>query len=180
MSIVIGIITENKAYIASDGRVKNELNGDTLTESMNKTLKLSESVVIGFSGYFDRCAEIISYLIHMDTSNADIVAQEIHTLFKGDFSKNRVANFIIAGSGMDGKPKMFTLGTGTDGRILSFGVNSYTVIYPNDIPDKDYFTEIYARYPHLSLPRVMDRLISHVSTLSLTVNNQYFHQELDL
>lgn len=180
MSIIIAVSIGNTVYMASDGRLMDERDGSIHLETMNKTIELSENVLIGFAGYSGRCFRIIEKLMKMDVSNIDIVSQEVSRLFEGDFSKRKTANFLVAGRKENNLPGICAIGTGTQGEILKYGKNSYYAIYPDDIPDIDYFMALRAQHPELPIPELVDRTIQLVSRVSPSVNTRCFCRELQL
>ena len=50
MSLVIGIVSTNSAIIVSDGRVINANTNSIVNENFDKTRKINENVILGFSG----------------------------------------------------------------------------------------------------------------------------------
>ena len=180
MSIIIAASINNTVYMASDGRLMDERDGSIRLEAMNKTIKLSENVLIGFAGYSGRCFQIMEKLMRMDVSNIDIVSQEINDLFERDFSRREIANFLVAGRKENGLPGICAIGTATQGEILKYGKNSYYVIYPEDIPDIDYFMALHTQYPDLAIPELIEHTVQCVIRLSPSVNTRCFYQELQL
>ncbi len=50
MSLILGIVFTNRAIVISDGRVKNASTGLVIDEKFDKTRKINDNVILGFSG----------------------------------------------------------------------------------------------------------------------------------
>lgn len=101
MSVVLSCADENIAIIASDGRVTDkELN--IVHEDYNKTVRVNDRTIMGFSGNFARCQNIVKLIQNPENKNfVQTLYPEDIALFVekmlSDEPLETLCNFIICG-----------------------------------------------------------------------------------
>lgn len=122
MSFVIGCASETAAIIVSDGR-SSASDGSISSEDYNKTRKINDHVILGFSGTTAPCEDALKYLtstVILSMSSADTVCDAIAGRLSTQNStlKKMKANFIIIGIG-DEKKMVVNLIQRNDSEVIT-------------------------------------------------------------
>lgn len=187
MSFVLGLALPNKIIIKSDGRVISGDSTSILTENYNKTRRISNKLIAGFSGNRSLCELIFntfleSFRIQSISDDADIAIRSLRDIAMQISKKhpNVPCSFLIGGFN--------SLGVTT--------LNSFELLKPNDItynqvtidsiaitalepPElKGQGTSIYKKSLALSgnFIDAMDITITEAASKSFSVNTVIFEQ----
>ncbi len=184
MSFVIGFATPQEVIIMSDGRARNSLSREILSESYNKTRKINNNVCIGFSGIAEVSECIIDNFmkypeINIDIINADdtaVILCEIAKIVASNVNADNI-QMVIAGLDASGKITLnsFAKCTGfqINKQIPTISHYCYATLNPNGF-DGDKLFEHYICLTQMSITKRMENCIKHAAQLNDTINNRVF------
>lgn len=186
MSVILSYADEYTAIIASDGRVTDkDLN--VMDENYNKTIKINNNTIMGFSGSFENCQNIIKLIQNSEHKNfvKSLYPEDIVLFIQdvlSDFPKSIKCSFIVCGIGKNGKICSCNVQTGENAVIQysSTGKQTYHGAYPSEeIAKLDIFPKALQKYfPDIML--AISETIQAISKLSPAVNGRVFYQTVHL
>lgn len=182
MSVVLAYADDHIAVIASDGRVTDK-NLNVIDENFNKTLKINDRTIMGFSGSFENCQNIIKLIQNPEhKSFIETLYPENIILFirdiLSDCPEGIKCSFIVCGIGKNGKICLSHVQTRSDAFITypEPGKPHYNGAYPDEeIGKLDIFPQkLQQHFPDIQ--SAIYETIQTISELSPTVNKNMFHQ----
>lgn len=182
MSVVLAYANENKAIISGDTRVTNDLTKEILSETYEKVRKLSDSVIVGFSGAAIPCQHIAQSLISIDDlSNcyAEDIVEHIENMIS-IYSKEQRFQFTIGGIGRKGKICTAIMSSYDKTKIF-YPTNSAPFccqFYPREVPRN---LTLYKRLLLSKAPEeAMKDMILYCSYVSPSVNQIMVLEKIEL
>lgn len=197
MSLVLGIAFTNKALIISDGRVTNANTGLIVDEKFDKTRKINDNVILGFSGetefpiwllgQFDNICNKEILRLKSDYV-ADIlckIAQE-GVNYRKNLEQSVSTNFqmIVAGRSSKGIMGLYNFGVPTNFEIKEYipTVKNfvYSVLFPDTKGLDCSFEKIIADYPNKGLEDYINLLFIKAADMNESINTNLFMKEVEL
>ena len=197
MSLVLGIVFTNKAMIISDGRVTNAKTNLIVDEKFDKTRKINDNVILGFSGetefprwllgQFDNICNKEIFLLKADHV-ADIlckIAQE-GVNYRKNLEQSVSTNFqmIVAGRNSKGIMALYNFGVPTNFEIKEYIPSAKNFVYSVLFPDTNglnYSLEkIIADYPNKRLEEYINLLFINAADIDDSINTNLFIKEIEL
>ncbi len=195
MSLVLGIAFTNKVLIISDGRAKNANTDLIVDEKFDKTRKINDNVVLGFSGE----TEFPQWLLEQfnNICNKEIfrlkadhvagilckIAQEGMS-YRKNLKEYISTNFqmIVAGKSSKGIISLYNFGIPTNFAIKEYIPTTenfvYSVLFP-DTKGLDYsFEKIIADYPNRGLEDYINLLFMKAANMNNSINTNLFIKEV--
>lgn len=180
MSLILGYANTSNAIIMSDGRAGE--NG-CVSEHYNKTRKINDNIVIGFSGFAEQIEIFLNHCIKemgTDISNYYIndYLEMVEFLFNDIETQEKLrSSFIIIGRDQDSKMYTTIIGDNTSYKLKTNLVTSPRVLtiggsIDGSIINNIYFTNI--KNEILSIEERMATTILQVSRLDSSVNSNVF------
>lgn len=197
MSLILGIVFVNRALIISDGRVINANTGLVFDEKFDKTRKINDNVILGFSGetefplwllgqFENICKQDISKLKADHVANILCkIAQEGVNYRKG-LTETISTNFqmIVAGKNSKGIMALYNFGVPTSFEIKEYIPAAKNLVYSVSFPDTkglDYsFEKIIADYPNKGLEDYINLLFIKAADMDDSINTNLFTKEVEL
>lgn len=197
MSLVLGITFTNRAMIISDGRVTNAKTNLIVDEKFDKTRKINDNVILGFSGetefplwllgqFENICKQDISKLKADHVTNILCkIAQEGINYRKG-LKEAISTNFqmIVAGKNSKGIMALYNFGVPTNFEIKEYIPTAKNFVYSVLFPDTNglnYSLEkIIADYPNKGLEEYINLLFTNAADIDDSINTNLFIKEIDL
>ena len=189
MSFVIGCASETAAIIVSDGR-SSASDGSISSEYYNKTRKINDHVILGFSGTTAPCEDALKYLtstVILSMSSADTVCDAIAGRLSTQTTtlKKLKANFIIIGIG-DEKKMVVNLIQRNDSEVITQQVypsgNSTTVVTlsPDGVDGDQIAMKHLATANEITVTNALCNAVKEVARIDRTVNSHCFIQKIGL
>lgn len=197
MSLILGIAFVNRALIISDGRAINASTGLVVDEKFDKTRKINDNVVLGFSGetefplwllgqFENICKQDISKLKADHVANILCkIAQEGVNYRKG-LKETISTNFqmIVAGENSKGIIGLYSFGVPTNFKIKEDIPGEKNFVYSVLFPDTkgfDYsFEQIIADYPNKGFEDYVNLLFVKAADMNDSINTNLFIKEIEL
>lgn len=197
MSLILGIVFKNRAIIVSDGRVKDSNTDLVVDEKFDKTRKITENVILGFSGdrefslwllgqFENVCKQDISQL--KADHVADIlckIAQE-GVNYRKNLEQSVSTNFqmVVAGRNSKGIMGLYNFGVPTNFEIKKYIPTAnnfvYSVLYPDTKGLHNAFEKIMADYPDKGLEDYINLLFIKAANMDNSINTNLFMKEIVL
>lgn len=115
MSIVIGIAHKNTVLIESDGRATSTKTGNIISERQNKTRKLSDTAICGFTGHYNACDLAVRNMIQSNGGNLRTMslkeqAEALYyaSIFLLSSGEPLEFAFVVGGFDVDGLPALYS------------------------------------------------------------------------
>lgn len=197
MSLVLGITFTNRAMIISDGRVTNAKTNLIVDEKFDKTRKINDNVILGFSGetefplwllgqFENICKQDISKLKADHVTNILCkIAQEGVNYRKG--LKEAISiNFqmIVAGKTSKGIIALYNFGVPTNFEIKKYIPTAknfvYSVLFPGTNGLNYSLEKIIADYPNKGLEEYINLLFTNAADIDDSINTNLFIKEIEL
>lgn len=191
MSFVIGFATTDAAIIISDGRCTDR-SGRIITEHYNKTRRINNNVIIGFSGETILCEKAISSL-NTPTSILAVSCPSINNYTVEDVSNNicnylkylhlpatRNCSFIVAGFNKSKCIELATFGIANGlniRRLIPSTENlQYITLSPEGVNGNRIVYRQLTEVRHRSIDDALKDAISEVALISRSVNSNYYSE----
>ncbi|MCI8874318.1 MAG: hypothetical protein HFH51_16105 [Lachnospiraceae bacterium] len=197
MSLIIGIVFTNRAIVISDGRVKNARTDLVVDEKFDKTRKINDNVILGFSG--DRefslwLLELFKNVCKQDISKlkADHVANILCKIAQEgvNYRKNLKDpiptdfQMIAAGKNSKGIMALYNFGVPTNFEIKEYIPTAktfvYSILYPDTKGLHNAFEKIMADYPDKGLEDYINLLFIKAANMDNSINTNLFMKEIEL
>ena len=194
MSLVLGVAFTNKAVIISDGRA---INKSTISENCDKTRKINNNVILGFSGELEFSLWLLEQFDNICNKDifrlkADHIANILCRLaqeginYRKNLKESVSTNFqmIVAGKNSKGIIGLYSFGVPTNFKIkedIPVEKNFvYSVLFP-DTKGFDYsFEQIIADCPNKRLEDCINLLYVKAAKIDDTINTNLFIKEIEL
>lgn len=195
MSLVLGIAFTDKALIISDGRVLNANTGIVVNEKFDKTRKINDNVILGFSGetkfplwllgQFDNiCNENIFRLKADHVANILCKIAKEGVNYRKNLKEPNTINFqmIVAGKNSRDIMALYNFGVPTNFEVNEYIPTEknfvYSVLYP-DTEGFDYsFEQVIEDFPNKGLGECIDLLFIKAADLNDSINKNLFVKEV--
>ncbi len=190
MSLVIGFITNDQAFMFSDGRARNRDTKIIINEKCNKTRKINKNVIIGFTGCLEFAEKILEYFytrndidsIHNMT--ADNVAYELLSAAKFIYEVNKSAlkiTITIAGINSNNDIGLYTTGSDYNFEmntlIATEGIFHFSTASPEGNEKySTYFEQCLCS--GMNLTTAISKTYLYASQLDESINTTIFHQNI--
>lgn len=183
MSIVIATAFEHSAIIGSDGRAICSTDNSIVTENYNKTIKLCNNVIMGFTGETIICENVVSYLKTLSISTVEDTSYHIKELLESlNLSESRRCAFTVAGTTTLGHMELHSIGTKNHLQIkrdipISNSL-AYSILSPDDVDGERIFVQnVYA----LGIQNIKEAIrlsICEAARANFSINTNCHFQEI--
>lgn len=197
MSLVLGIAFTDKTLIISDGRVKDASTNLVVDEKFDKTRKINDNVILGFSGetrfsqwllgQFDNiCNEDISRLKAEHVANILCKIAQEGANYRENLKEPKTTHFqmIVAGKNSRGIMALYNFGVPTHFQIkecIPVANNFvYSVLYPDTRGLEYSFEKMITDYPNKRLTDYINLLFTKAADMNDSINTNLFIKEIKL
>lgn len=195
MSLILGIVFINRAIIISDGRVKDASTDLVIDEKFDKTRKVNDNVILGFSGetefplwllgQFDNvCNKDIFRLRADHVANILCKIAQEGVNYRENLKDPIPINFqmIVAGKNSKGIMALYNFGVPTNFEIKECTPTAKSFVYSILSPGtKDLdcsFEKIIADYPNKGLEDYINLLFIKAANMDNSINTNLFMKEI--
>lgn len=195
MSLIIGIVFTNRAIVISDGRVKNARTDLVVDEKFDKTRKINDNVILGFSGdrefslwlleqFENVCKQDISQLKADHVANIFCKIAQEGVDYRKNLKESLPTNFqmVVAGKNNKGIMALYNFGVPTNFEIKEYIPTAKTFVYsvlsPGTKDIDSIFEKVMTNYPGRELEDYINLLFSKVSDMDDSINTNLFMKEI--
>ena len=114
MSIVANVVCRYGSWVVYDGRGRNSITNEILSESIKKAVMLNERVCVAYTGTLEVAQSILEIVQNSSSKNetSDEVFEKIKIIIKkSDIPKGCNTSFLVTGKNSDGKMASYTIKT---------------------------------------------------------------------
>lgn len=197
MSLILGIAFTNRAIIISDGRVKDASTGLVIDEKFDKTRKVNDNVILGFSGEMEFPLWLLGQFDNVCNKDifrlrADHVANILCKIaqegvnYRENLKEPKTTNFqmIVAGKNSRDIMALYNFGVPTNFQIKEYIPTAktfvYSVLFPGTKDIGSIFEKVMAEYPNMELEDCINLLFFKASELDDSINTNLFIKEIRL
>lgn len=197
MSLILGIVFANRALIISDGRVKDAGTNLVVDEKFDKTRKINDNVILGFSGetkfslwllgQFDNiCNKDVFRLKAEHVANILCKIAQEGVNYRENLEEPKITNFqmIVAGKNSRGIMALYNFGVPTNLQIKECIPTAKTFVYsvlsPGTKDIGSVFEKVIADNPGMELEDYINLLFFKASELNDSINTNLFIKEIGL
>lgn len=195
MSLILGIVFTNRAIVISDGRVKNASTGLVVDEKFDKTRKINDNVILGFSGerefslglleqFENVCKQDISKLKADHAANILCKIAQEGVDYRKNLKESLPTNFqmVVAGKNNKGIMALYNFGVPTNFEIKEYIPTAKTFVYsvlsPGTKDIDSIFEKVMTNYPGRELEDYINLLFSKASDMDDSINTNLFMKEI--
>ncbi|EOT24123.1 hypothetical protein C805_02335 [Eubacterium sp. 14-2] len=195
MSLIIGIVFTNRAIVISDGRVKNARTDLVVDEKFDKTRKINDNVILGFSGdrefslwlleqFENVCKQDISQLKADHVANIFCKIAQEGVDYRKNLKESLPTNFqmVVAGKNNKGIMALYNFGVPTNFEIKEYIPTAKTFVYsvlsPGTKDIDSIFEKVMTNYPGRELEDYINLLFSKASDMDDSINTNLFMKEI--
>ena len=196
MSLIIGIVFTNRAIVISDGRVKNARTDLVVDEKFDKTRKINDNVILGFSGdrefslwlleqFENVCKQDISQLKADHVANIFCKIAQEGVDYRKNLKESLPTNFqmVVAGKNNKGIMALYNFGVPTNFEIKEYIPTAKTFVYsvlsPGTKDIDSIFEKVMTNYPGRELEDYINLLFSKASDMDDSINTNLFMKEVE-
>lgn len=197
MSLILGIVFTNRAIVISDGRVKNASTDLVVDEKFDKTRKINDNVILGFSGdrefslwfleqFGNFCKQDISKLKADHVANFLCKIAQKGVDYRNNLKESVSTDFqmIAAGKNSKGIMALYNFGVPTNFEIKEYIPTAKTFVYsvlsPGTKDIDSIFEKVMAECPNMELGDYINLLFFKASELDDSINTNLFMKEIGL
>jgi hypothetical protein len=188
MSIVINLVSKSRSWIMSDGRAVGAENSDIKSENIQKFTKLSDRLIVGYTGNYNIARYVIEELrkseIRLSFPVESIVKQIDDKLNSLQFENGDHVQFVVTGLSSNGYFASATCGR--PGKEIGYYYPDEklrdVILYNRRSGNLDKYVERSRRnyVGDKAIMEAMKRLIEDVSKHDLSVNTVTYFDVLSL
>lgn len=197
MSLVLGMTFTNRAIIISDGRARNVINNSIINEKCDKTRKINDSVILGFSGELEVSLWLLEQFENIHKRNipdlkSDDVAKILCNIaeegvnYRKKLNKSNATYFQMIVTGLNSKKIMslYSFGVPTSFKIKESIPTVHNFIYsilsPNGTDFGSVFEDGMKNHPGKDLEFYYRLLFSKASEIDDSINTNLFVKSIEL
>lgn len=195
MSLILGTVFKNRAIIVSDGRVKDSNTCLVVDEKFDKTRKINDNVILGFSGelefslwlleqFENVCKQDISQLKADHVANIFCKITQEGVDYRKNLKESLPTNFqmVVAGKNSKGIMALYNFGVSTNFEIKESTPTAKTFVYsvlsPATKGIDSIFEKIITDHPNKGLEDYINLLFSKASDMDDSINTNLFMKEI--